>query len=337
MAVFYIDISSYQAGINLRGWHAVAIKATQGTYYTDSYWNGFRTQAASVGAFSFGYHFLEAGNGAGQADHYVTAVGRTPAMIDFEPTTGSNPSVGDAEAFCDRLRSHGCACNLVYLPRWYWGNMRSPSLEPLASRGLKLVSSDYVSYSDSGPGWSPYGGMVPEIWQYTSTLRTGGQGQVDCNAFKGTFAQLQEMVTGVTPPPPHSPPPAGDIIVPDCAGRTAGAAHNLLAASHATPTAMAGQMPSWICTATTPAGGSDTPVGHDVQIIASEPPTVNYGDKGAWVTLVQTDLNRANAGLAVDADFGAATLAAVDAFQGQHTLTADGIVGPVTWAHLGEL
>jgi len=31
ITVYYIDISSFQAGINLSGWHAVAAKATQGT------------------------------------------------------------------------------------------------------------------------------------------------------------------------------------------------------------------------------------------------------------------------------------------------------------------
>ena len=154
-------LSNYQRGINLRGWHAVCAKASEGTGYTDPSFGTFRTHAAGAGAFFFGYHFLHAGNGAGQADHYFGAAGRTPCMIDLEPTSGSNPSLADAEHFCDRLRAHGCACNMLYLPRWYWGNMGQPALGGLAQRHLHLVSSAYTAYNDHGPGWAPYGGMVP--------------------------------------------------------------------------------------------------------------------------------------------------------------------------------
>lgn len=343
MTVYYIDISSFQQGINLSGWHAVAVKATQGTGYTDPLWSTFRTNAATAGAFFFGYHFLEAGNAAAQADHYFGNAGKTPCMIDFEPTTGSNPSVADAEEFCDRLRSHGCPCNLVYLPRWYWGNLGSPGLSGLSSRSLKLVSSEYTSYSDSGPGWVPYGGMTPEVWQYTSTMRTGGQSAVDANAYKGTFAQLQAMISGSTTAPggvTASAPvlvPAGDVVVPNVTGKSAGAAHNALAGAKLVPTAAAGQTASQIVTGTSPAAGADAKLSADVAIIAADPVTVQQGSSGSWVRIAQHDLNKSNAGLATDGNFGPATAAAVEHFQSTHSLSADGAVGPVTWAALGNL
>src|SRR6516225_5766244 len=335
ITVYYIDISSFQAGINLSGWHAVAAKATQGTGYTNPSWSRFRTQAATAGAFFFSYHFLERGNGTGQADYYFSRVGASPCMIDFEPTTGSDPTLGDCEAFCDRLRAHGCPCNMVYLPRWYWGNLGSPSLSGLTGRGLNLVSSQYTSYNDSGPGWAPYGGMVPQVWQYTSTLSTGGFSQVDCNAFKGSFAQLQQMVTGTAPTP--GPPPAGQVTVPVNVGRAAGNAHNHLVSAHLVPTAPAGQAPSDICTATSPPAGQDVPVNSKVGIVASAPDTISVNASGSWVMLAQTDLNRANAGIATDGSFGPATQAAAEHFQGNHGLTQDGIVGPNTWKALGSL
>jgi GH25 family lysozyme M1 (1,4-beta-N-acetylmuramidase) len=342
MAVFYIDVSSFQAGINLSGWHAVAVKATQGTGYTDSWWGNFRTHAASVGAFFFGYHFLEHGNGAGQADHYFAVAGKTPCMIDFEPTTGSNPNLADCEQFCDRLRARGGVCNLVYLPRWYWGNLGQPSLQGLSNRHLHLVSSQYTGYSDSGPGWTPYGGMVPAIWQYTSTLSTGGFRQVDCNAYKGTFAQLQGLVAGTTPAPPapappHPAPPPGMVVVPDVRGKTAGNAHNALVNGHLVPTAPGGQQASQICTGTSPVGGTDLKPSSSVGIAASAAPVLQMNASGSWTVLCQIDLNRANAGLKTDGSFGPATLAAVEHFQGNHGLSKDGIVGPNTWAKLGSL
>jgi GH25 family lysozyme M1 (1,4-beta-N-acetylmuramidase) len=343
MTVFYVDISSFQSGINLAGWHAVAVKASQGTGYTDPGWGTFRTHAATVGAYFFGYHFLEQGNGSGQADHYFSVAGRTPCMIDFEPTTGSNPQLSDAQAFCDRLRARGGVCNLVYLPRWYWGNLGQPSLNGLANRHLHLVSSQYTGYSDSGPGWAPYGGMVPAVWQYTSTMRTGGFSQVDCNAYKGTFAQLQALVGGgtpqpsPTPPAPLKPPPAGEVVVPDVSGKSAGGAHNALVSAHLVPTAPAGQQPGQICTFTSPGAGTDAKASSSVTISASTAPEIQVNASGSWVQLAQKDLNKANAGLKVDGSFGAATLAAVETFQGNHGLGVDGVVGPATWTKLGNL
>lgn len=66
-------------------------------------------------------------------------------------------------------------------------------------------------------------------------------------------------------------------------------------------------------------------------------PTLRRGDKGEYVTLAQTML--ANRGYdlgscGVDGDFGRATEAAVKAFQMDHGLTADGVIGPKTWAAL---
>ena len=60
------------------------------------------------------------------------------------------------------------------------------------------------------------------------------------------------------------------------------------------------------------------------------------GDTGAAVKTLQTRLNAWGATLAVDGDFGSATLAAVKAFQTAHHLSMDGIVGPLTWAALNQ-
>jgi len=63
-------------------------------------------------------------------------------------------------------------------------------------------------------------------------------------------------------------------------------------------------------------------------------PTLVEGDTGPAVQTLQTRLNVWGAKLTVDADFGAATLAAVKAFQTEEKLTVDGVVGPQTWAAL---
>ena len=74
----------------------------------------------------------------------------------------------------------------------------------------------------------------------------------------------------------------------------------------------------------------------DGTITPSDPvkPTLRRGDKGAWVTLAQTEL--INKGYScgstgADGDFGKNTEAAVRRFQNDHRLTADGVIGQKTW------
>jgi peptidoglycan hydrolase-like protein with peptidoglycan-binding domain len=65
--------------------------------------------------------------------------------------------------------------------------------------------------------------------------------------------------------------------------------------------------------------------------VGSPLPLLRMGDKGEFVTRLQTAL-----GIAADGDFGPGTKAAVVAFQKKHGLYADGIVGQKTWAKLGD-
>ena len=66
--------------------------------------------------------------------------------------------------------------------------------------------------------------------------------------------------------------------------------------------------------------------------------TVKRGCKGGAVRRLQTWLNDVQGGglLSEDSAFGPATDAAVRTFQKAHRLTADGIVGPKTWAALAK-
>ncbi|HEY0639847.1 MAG TPA: penicillin-insensitive murein endopeptidase [Pseudonocardiaceae bacterium] len=64
-------------------------------------------------------------------------------------------------------------------------------------------------------------------------------------------------------------------------------------------------------------------------------PTLRSGATGAAVRALQTQLNaKARLSLAVDGQFGSATLTAVRNFQSAHGLTVDGVVGPTTWRYL---
>jgi hypothetical protein len=68
--------------------------------------------------------------------------------------------------------------------------------------------------------------------------------------------------------------------------------------------------------------------------VRPEDTVLNSGATGSAVTALQQRLNAWGAKLVVDSDFGPATLAAVKAFQSNHGLAVDGVVGPATWAQL---
>lgn len=214
MTISYPDVSNHNGDMPLQaGTVACFAKSSEGTGYRDPYYLHYKSEAQRVGALFGAYHFLRQGDGAGQARFAYSIVGPgVPMMIDFEPEYDQNgnpislPSLADAIAFRDTYRALGGLVRVNYLPRWYWaGHLGSPSLSYLAD--LALVSSDYEAYSDAGPGWAPYGGLTPAIWQWTDKQPYSGQ-QVDFNAFRGTVDQFRVLLglgSGLQPSPLEAP------------------------------------------------------------------------------------------------------------------------------------
>lgn len=65
-------------------------------------------------------------------------------------------------------------------------------------------------------------------------------------------------------------------------------------------------------------------------------PCLRRGSRGTAVSQLQARLAILGAGIEVDGVFGNDTHRALIAFQRVHDLTADGIVGPKTWATIIE-
>lgn len=65
-------------------------------------------------------------------------------------------------------------------------------------------------------------------------------------------------------------------------------------------------------------------------------PVLARGFEGDAVAQLQNFLRDLNFAVAVDGDFGPGTEVAVTRFQYEHGLTADGIVGPQTWAAINS-
>lgn len=223
MTIAFPDLSNWEPNLHIQpATVAVVAKATEGNYYRDASYGRFKSEAAAVGAIFSGYHFLKAEiDAAAQADYYHAFAGSTPCMIDVETEGSSKPGVDQVLAFAARLKAAGGRAWGVYFPKWYWEQVGG-DLSRLTAAGLVLVSSSYTAYSDTGPGWAPYGGATPEIWQWTDAQPYGG-GSCDFNAFRGTTQQLAARINGApapTPPPPPHPAPEPTVslhIVQMCA------------------------------------------------------------------------------------------------------------------------
>lgn len=190
MTIFFPDVSHYNAGVDITGAAAVVAKATQGTTYVDPSYVTFRQRAQELGIPFAGYHWVTTDFIADQARLAHGVLGATPTMWDCEAAGATVPRI---VALTGEYRALGGNPRLVYLPHWWWQQLGSPDLTPLAAAGLGLVSSNYTTYSDAGPGWQPYGNVQPVIWQYTDAAPMGGM-HVDMNADRGTIADLRALL-----------------------------------------------------------------------------------------------------------------------------------------------
>jgi GH25 family lysozyme M1 (1,4-beta-N-acetylmuramidase) len=201
VSITYPDIYSGNNGINLSGCPAVCIKITQGVGYANPYFGSMSNQGNSKGCFVWGYHLLTTDDEVKQAKWCMqNNPQNVPIMVDFEYISAypnTKTQIVNCSRFVNAYRGLGGKVWLVYLPKWYWQQMGSPSTKVLSDLGLMWVSSNYTTYSDNGVGWQPYGNppMAPVIWQYTSNGNINGKSPIDLNAFKGTKAQLIQLIS----------------------------------------------------------------------------------------------------------------------------------------------
>lgn len=227
--IFGLDVSSYQGSVDWKkAWNAGIrfgfSKVTQSTNYLNPTWHHNLAGMTSLGSgFVPGaYHFLTAGNGAGQARYFVQAVGgaskcrQLAIALDVEPTTGSSPSIADAKAWVSEFRALVPGHPVIgYVPGWYHSEIGHPSLTFLdviwQSNYVTGSGSPSALYAKAGQArWAGYGGRSVSILQFSSSGRVSGvSGDCDVNAYRGTAAQLRALTIGGTTPP--APKPEDDM------------------------------------------------------------------------------------------------------------------------------
>ena len=205
MTIFGPDVSSYQTGLDLSTVPDVSFviaKTSEGTYYTDNAYQGFRSQAAHLSVPFVWYHLVTPEATEAQVTHTLACVGdpSLPGMIDCEPSgSRPGPSWQDIQDYAAAALATGLNLRLLYLPYWYWQRIGSPDLTPL--RELGLVASNYTENGqypgDTSARWDvPYDGLEPLILQYTDNHPAGasfGAG-LDFNAYRGTPTELEAFL-----------------------------------------------------------------------------------------------------------------------------------------------
>lgn len=215
MAIFAADISSYEHGLavaDLKDCAAILAKCTEGTYYVDADYAGWRTQAKAAAKLFVVYHFISGEDPAEQAKNLAAHIGdpSLPVMLDWEPAGKYSPTLAQLYAVADAMNARGLRVRLAYVPRWYWAQLGGPDLSGLTARKLGMISSAYPGGSgtaaqlypgDGAAGWQPYGGVTPLLYQYTNQAADGGQ-RIDMNAYKGSALQLAAFLGQPVPTPP---------------------------------------------------------------------------------------------------------------------------------------
>lgn len=202
---FGLDVSHYQSSaLSLsrargEGCEFVFIKATEGGTYTDPMFGARLGEARSAGLLAAAYFYQRSDSSAqAHVDRLAQVVPRdVPVIPDVESDSGDTGLTRD---IIDRLRVAGYRVPLLYLPRWYWQQIGSPSLA-----GLPPLWSS--RYPDTDPGsiaeeyakvpasyWDGYGGLGVAVLQFTSSAVIAGQSPVDADAFQGTRDDLAALL-----------------------------------------------------------------------------------------------------------------------------------------------
>lgn len=204
MTIFGVDVSHHQPVLNFfalreEGVEFAFIKSSEGDRFTDNEFNESLHRARVAGLLTAAYHYVRSD---ATAAAQVALIERlvplnVPVLLDVEANSGTLPRVRDLIYL---LREAGYRVPLLYLPRWYWQQLGSPSLAGLpplwSSRYPDTTVDDLNDEWARVPAhyWNGYGGLDVAVLQFTSSARIAGYAPLDANAFRGTRDELAKLL-----------------------------------------------------------------------------------------------------------------------------------------------
>lgn len=198
--VFGVDVSAYQGEVD---WYSLAgqgvkfafIKATEGSGYSDRYFEQNWAGAQEAGVLAGAYHFFSYDSpGETQAENFIAqvpmTVGVLPPVVDIEfygDKLRDPPDREEVKAILDplleRLEEHFGQKPILYV------TYRSYQL---------YIKGEYADY----PLWVSRPLVAPvdkdwTFWQYSHSARlegyVGSEERIDLNVFRGSLEDLQAM------------------------------------------------------------------------------------------------------------------------------------------------
>ena len=209
-----MDVSSHQQNVDWgqawrQGSRFAYVKATEGTYYKNPYYNQQYNGSGNVGMVRGAYHFAipSVGSAVAEANYFVnngggwSADGRTlPPLLDIEynpyPQLGNtcynmSPAqmISWIRDFSNTIQSRTGRVPMIYTTTDWWRTCTGNS-SAFANHPLHIAS-----YNQSGAGALPNGWPAYKVWQYSSTGPFAG----DSNVFNGSAADLDRFVRSGSP------------------------------------------------------------------------------------------------------------------------------------------
>lgn len=206
-----IDISSWQAGINLYNVEGdfVIVKATGGTGYTNPYFWSMAEDTRNSGKLLGLYHFAREsgsrGSATAEADHFVNTiagyVGSAVLVLDYE-AEAIDHGPGWAKTWLDRVYERTGVRPVIYMSKSVANEQDWSSVA--SSYGLwgaqylyryyNNPQTGYVNDPELTDGWGPWG--KPTIYQYNSTSYLNGWGgSLDMDVFYGSEAEWRKLAS----------------------------------------------------------------------------------------------------------------------------------------------
>ena len=213
--IFGPDVSYFQNGMSLarakrEGMSFVILRTNDGTFKDTCYASHY-DDAKSAGLLIAAYAYIrnpsEGTSIAAQVQTTLQVMGdrKVPVWLDCETNAGLH--VDHIREYKRRLEAAGVRVPGIYTYVPFWEGKVSPSEPDMGEFGY-LWKAAYPGgagtaaqvYSASGGDWSrnwtyPLGSRKPDLWQFTDRASIAGY-QVDCNAFKGTEAELRAIFYG---------------------------------------------------------------------------------------------------------------------------------------------
>lgn len=182
MAIKGIDISNWQAGIDVRslGVDFCICKATEGKTFKDKSFDGFVNTCAESGILYGFYHFARENEPETEAEHFYNTVkdrlGKGIPVLDYEVWGKNSNDVQWCERFIKRFFDLSGVWCLIYISASHCKDFRGSWIPETCGLWVAGYPKKYTAYPSPELPYNVAPWRICAIWQFTDALRLNGYG-----------------------------------------------------------------------------------------------------------------------------------------------------------------